>query len=490
MKNNKNNKRLLILAMFTIIILCIALAKKVFENDTFYTIKIGNLILDNGIDMLDHFSIHNILYIYPHWLYDVFIGIIYNLFGLTGIYISNIVLFIILMLLIYFINIKFNKNYLVSYIFILLCMFGLSFFVTARAQLVTYILFVIEFYALEKIYQDKKNLKIYSIVLILISLLICNIHCATWSFYFILYLPFIGEYICSLLFKSNNKLEINKNKNIKYLVIIMLLSVLCGFITPIGNTAFTYVFKLNQSNALNYVLEHHSLSLFKSPVALVMIIETLLIVLFTNTKIKLRDLFMILGLIFMSIISGRHVAFLLIIGTISMCRILSTFFNNNEEVNNNITNIICSKVFIIVLSICLCGVSSLIIYNNSKVNFIDEYEYPVDASNYILNNLDVKNIRLYNDYNYGSYLLLKDIPVFIDSRADLYTKAFSGLDYDILDDSRDIHTCKSNYLELLNKYEFTHIITYSNAMLAQNLHTNADYKLIYSDKYFVIFEVK
>ena len=44
----------------------------------------------------------------------------------------------------------------------------------------------------------------------------------------------------------------------------------------------------------------------------------------------------------------------------------------------------------------------------------------------MLQNLDVKNIKLFNEYNYGSYLLYKGIPVFIDSRADLYAPEFNG----------------------------------------------------------------
>ena len=37
-------------------------------------------------------------------------------------------------------------------------------------------------------------------------------------------------------------------------------------------------------------------------------------------------------------------------------------------------------------------------------------------------NINVDEMRIFNEYNFGSYLLLNDIPVFIDSRADLYTK--------------------------------------------------------------------
>lgn len=35
-------------------------------------------------------------------------------------------------------------------------------------------------------------------------------------------------------------------------------------------------------------------------------------------------------------------------------------------------------------------------------------------------------MKIYNEYNYGSYLLFRGIPVFVDSRADLYTPQFNG----------------------------------------------------------------
>lgn len=68
-----------ILAIFSIIILCIGISPIGLQNDTFYTVKIGEHILQNGIDMQDPFSWHeNLSYTYPHWLYDTIIYIIYN----------------------------------------------------------------------------------------------------------------------------------------------------------------------------------------------------------------------------------------------------------------------------------------------------------------------------------------------------------------------------------------------------------------------------
>ena len=130
-------KKFRILIISIIIILCIAFTTKTFQNDTFYTIKLGELILNNGIDMLDHFSIHTLAYTYPHWLYDVFIYIIYHFFSFTGIYISTIILFIILMLTVYFTNLKLYKKELsVVFISILSIMVMSNYATTCKLHIV------------------------------------------------------------------------------------------------------------------------------------------------------------------------------------------------------------------------------------------------------------------------------------------------------------------------------------------------------------------
>ena len=87
-------KKYLILSMIIIVILCICLTPIAFQNDTFYTIKIGELIFNNGIDMQDHFSLHSLPYTYPHWLYDFVIYLIYSISGFTSLYIFNIFCYI------------------------------------------------------------------------------------------------------------------------------------------------------------------------------------------------------------------------------------------------------------------------------------------------------------------------------------------------------------------------------------------------------------
>ena len=70
-----------IVAVICIAIMAFAVSPKTLQNDTYYTVKIGEHILNTKtVDMMDPFSWHQDLkYTYPHWLYDVMMNIIYQI---------------------------------------------------------------------------------------------------------------------------------------------------------------------------------------------------------------------------------------------------------------------------------------------------------------------------------------------------------------------------------------------------------------------------
>ena len=84
-------------------------------------------------------------------------------------------------------------------------------------------------------------------------------------------------------------------------------------------------------------------------------------------------------------------------------------------------------------------------------SYIDESTYPVQACDYILNNIDLGQARFYNEYNYGSYMLYRGIPVFIDSRADLYAPEFSGKQDDIFMDFIETSNISKFYEDTFEK---------------------------------------
>ena len=100
------------LACVCIFLFCASLAPKELQNDTFYTIKVGQFINENGIDNLteDPFSWHELPYTFPHWLYDLMMYKIYSFGGHFGIYLSTMIFYGIMGMLLYRLSLYKSKT--------------------------------------------------------------------------------------------------------------------------------------------------------------------------------------------------------------------------------------------------------------------------------------------------------------------------------------------------------------------------------------------
>lgn len=545
---DKNSIRFTIMAVILIAIFCFAISPVTLQNDTFYTIKIGEHILQNGIDMKDPFSWHeNLQYTYPHWLYDVVIYLVYSIGGQVGIYISTIVLSIALGLTMYLVNIKLTKNKLTSFVLTIGAMYLLRNYIAARAQLATFILFILTVYFIEMFLETKK--KRYVVGLIIIPIIIANVHLAVFPFYFVLYLPYIAEYMIYILshteiivvnakidrlnkkiLKTTNEDEIQKikdeinrleqknektinkkekinanpykikirgNNNVKALIIIMIICLFTGFLTPLGTTPYTYLIKTMQGSTTHNISEHLPLTLVNNLEFMCTLVLFIAILTFTDTKIRLSDLFMLGGLVLLTFYTRRQFSMFTLICVIILNRLINALLDKYDPEGCKKAIKKMTTITGMIVTICLVLTISVIQYK-PKMNdhFIDENSYPVGAATYILENLDIKNIKLYNEYNYGSYLIFRGIPVFIDSRADLYAPEFNGTKNedgkydgrDIFSDFLNISNIGTFYEGKFREYEITHLLMGKNTKLNLLISRDDNYKLLYSDKNFVIYE--
>ena len=541
-KVSKENIRFNTMAIILIAIFCFALSPVTLQNDTFYTIKIGEHIIQNGIDMKDPFSYHDLTYTYPHWLYDVGIYLAYNIGGQVGVYISTIVLSIILGVMMYLVNTKLTKNKLTPFILTIGAMYLLRNYLAARAQLATFILFLLTVYFIEMFLETKR--KRYAIGLIIIPIIIANVHVAVFPFYFILYLPYIVEYMIYILSNSSiivnnskitslqkkikkteneeeiqdlkNKIEkieerikvlqkrrkkanensykiiIKRNDNVKLLIIIMIICLFTGFLTPLGLTPYTYLVKTMQGTTTHNINEHLPLILVQNIEFMCVLILFIAILTFTDTKIRLSDLFMLGGLVLLTFYTRRQFSMFVLICTIILNRLLCSMINKYDP--EGCKKLIKRMTGILGMIITINLVLAISITNykpKMKDKFVDETSYPVMAADYILNNLDIENIKLYNEYNYGSYLLFRGIPVFIDSRADLYSPEFNE-GVDIFNDYLNLAGLSiDNVEEVLDKYGITHLIMYKDAKLRTFIKQDKEkYEQLYEDDHFCIYERK
>ncbi len=540
---DKNSIRFTIMAVILIAIFCFAISPVTLQNDTFYTIKIGEHILQNGIDMKDPFSWHeNLQYTYPHWLYDVVIYLVYSIGGQVGIYISTIVLSIALGLTMYLVNIKLTKNKLTSFVLTIGAMYLLRNYIAARAQLATFILFILTVYFIEMFLETKK--KRYAVGLIIIPIIIANVHLAVFPFYFVLYLPYIAEYMIYILSNTEiilvtakidrlnkkilkttkeeeiqkikdeiNRLEqknektINKkekinanpykikirgNNNVKALIIIMIICLFTGFLTPLGTTPYTYLIKTMQGTTTHNISEHLPLTLVDNLEFMCTLVLFIAILTFTDTKIRLSDLFMLGGLIFLTFYTRRQFSMFTLICVMILNRLINALLNKYDPEGCKKAIDKMTTITGMIVTICLVLTISVIQYKpKMKNHFIDENSYPVEAATYILENLDINNIKLYNEYNYGSYLIFRGIPVFIDSRADLYAPEFNP-GVEVFNDYMNLSGMNiDNVEEKLDEYGITHMLMYKKSKLRRFVEQNTEkYNLLYEDDNFCLFERK
>lgn len=485
----KNKKTFIIASIIMIIMLCAAFTVRTFQNDTYYTVKVGESILEHGIDMKDHFSWHELDYTYPHWLFDIIVFKLHEFGGLNALYITNILVFIVIGITFFLTNLKQHKSYFLSLLFSILAIIMLARFVTMRAQLITYLLFLIEIIFIEQFL--KKGKKSYIIGLFILCILIANLHAAVWPFYFILMLPYLFEYLVSLIKDklsnifnfniSNKRIIIERNKHTKTLFIVFLISIALGLLTPLKDIPYTYFIRTMQADTMEYIDEHKSLVLIENLFVMGYLGIMLIPLIFTKVKVKLGDIAMMAGLLFMSFLSIRHIALLAIIGMYYLCRLISNtgYINGKKPLDYNLP-----MYGIIIVTLTIAGTSAFVYNINYKEEFVNPNTYPVAMVNYMKNNLDMDKVRLYNEYDFGSYLIYNDIPVFIDSRSDLYTKSFNHKT-DIFNECMNI---TENYGRIFKKYEITHILIYKDTYLNQILAISSNYKLVHRTGRFMLYE--
>ena len=130
----------------------ISIVPKELQNDTFFTIANGRLILENGLQQEEQLVWHKDLnFSNPRWLFDILITIIYNKFDFNGIYIFVVIFAILEGLLYYTVLNKITKNKSLSFFFTIISMYELKIAFTARAQIISNLFLLIEFYCLENI---------------------------------------------------------------------------------------------------------------------------------------------------------------------------------------------------------------------------------------------------------------------------------------------------------------------------------------------------
>lgn len=470
MKKFKPNKYICYLYLLVPLIINAVLSYSANE-DIWYIMKYGEIILQKGFIHTDILSIHSGLHIViQQGFSNIIFYLIYKYLGNFGFFLLcelfvGLYLFIIYKICMLLSNKKVLLSVLIASISCTLLEIS---FITPRPQIFTYLNLLLVIYIMEVFYKNNNSKTIY--FLPLISLLQINLHASLWYYLFIFMLPYIVT-LC-----------INKNKKVNKLFIIMIIMFLVGFINPYTYENVFFPFTTFDPIINNYILELYPINIISSQPSIALIslyfyiilaIQLLIYIYHKKGKLELRHLFLFGGTTILAIANVRNIP-IFIIATLPL---LANYLKdmkwsiNDKYVNTKPTWIIMTTFILIVA----------LINPNRLESAVKK------GGDYLKENYDPNNIVVYTNLDYGSYIEYLGFHSYFDTRAEVFLKKANKKE-DIFLEAMSVEKYCLNYKDFIKKYKFTHMVVYKKTCLYYYLK-NDNVKIIFKDKEYVIFEL-
>ncbi len=473
----EKSKIIKIVNIFLVLFIILTLFSYVYDGDTYFHIKIGEKILKDGIFRIDSFSIHpELKYIAYAYLFDIITFIFYKTFGFIGITILKYIFLSIFTFITYKFLYYINKNKTFVYLLLLLISITLSSFFVIRPQVISFIFLILQIFIIQKWFDNKNSKVIF--LLPFTFLILSNLHAGVIIFHLGVTCIFFFSFLIDEKYKFNNFF---KNKYFYKYLIIILLCISFSLINPYFPDIIKY--------AVNTISDSYMMKIseWKSPICLsyigisIIIISCIVIKTFKKENVPIQYIIFVITMIIFSIKSSRFFPYLLI----SFFIYVSSRYNNYRITipifkNKNIYKFV--FCFFVIISLD-CSYSKI----KEKKNFIFEGINPIETVKYMKKNNIKTNI--YNEYNYGGFILFNDIKVFVDQRCDLYSNSFNNSD--ILKDTINIDSNSYNPLPIFKKYniEYAIINKNSNSYIIHMKDNLINYVPVFEEENFILLKI-
>lgn len=463
-----NNKKTL---SFVFLIICFCFFLLCFynkESDYFWHITAGEYMVKNGILKHDIFSwFMNGKYWMSHeWLFEVIISYLKNIFGTIHLLVYPFFSLVSLLLILFFTN---KKEYMKNTIFSLCWIVGLFIilygFIHVRPHLFSFSFLALTIYFNYSLYKNEDSKLIYFMPLL--TLIWSNFHGGSSNLSYLFSFLFMFSGLFKFNFSKIESSKLSKKQYIKYLIISLLcMIVIC--INPHGIKMFFYPYlnmmdKLMVSNISEW--QPTVLSNLSHYVYYLLVVVIVFIMLFSNKKIKFIDLLLLGVSVFLGLKSIRFWPYTYII----MSYVIFYYIPKRKDDKGTVS-------LILLLGCLLLG---MFIGNFNKIDLDKKV-----ISNEIISVIKKeKPKRLYNMYDYGGELVYNDILVFIDGRADLYSK-YNYEDY------LNISNLEEDYVKLIDKYNFDYFLVDKRYPIFTYLKYSDEYEVIIKNKNVYLYKKK
>jgi hypothetical protein len=468
MKKIKNNKLFISLIIFSISLCLFLVCFFRVDSDYLWHISAGEYMFKNGILKQDVFSwyTYSKYWMSHEWLFEIIIYLLKIIFGKVHVLIYSFITSISLLLILICTNKKnFLKNILVTFIYLFFFFLFLVNYLQCRPHMISFSLFALSVYLIYDLKNNEESKKIY--FLPIISIIWANVHGGSSNMPYLLCLIVIISGLFKFKFKKIEAFRLSKLQIKKYLI-IMLLCMISVCINIHGVKMFIYPYQ-NMANTLmiNNISEWSSttLSSLLHYEYFIFLLILILILLFSDKKIEFID-FILFG--FVTYLGLKSVRFW-VFTYIMMSYIIFNYVKEKRLDKGTI------------LSINFISIMLLVIFFSNLKSTLN-VNYNINLSNKFITIIKNENPkRLFNIYDFGGELIYNNISVFIDGRADLYS------DYNYKD-YLDITRLNSNYIKLINKYDFDYFLVNTSNTINSYLKCSSDYKVIYKEKDIIFYK--
>jgi len=264
----------------------------------------------------------------------------------------------------------------------------------------------------------------------------------------------------------------------KKLAWVCTLSLAALFVNPWGYGLVLYPFNLafQQTANIAHISEWQSLDFHsvRGKFVFVMAASTIVLGLARRTRWRLWEVFFVIVGFYSAMTYSRFMFLAAIVVTPFLARELNFLAPYRERGDKPLLNA--------ALLAGLAAIAIMIFPSQAQLEEGTRRFYPAKALSFV--EKLPPNERMFNDYLWGGYLIwnARHIPVFVDSRVDIFE--YAGVFQDYLTAKRG-----AGSLEVLDKYHIRYVLhTKQNEPLAYLLMHNSGWKVVYEDEVAVLLE--
>lgn len=452
--------------------------RETLDPDLWWHLKTGEYILANGIPKQDVFSytVPNHPWITHEWLSEVIMWQIFQVGQLPGLILFFAGLTALTYWLVY-LSCR-GQPYLAAFVTLLAAITSAIVW-GARPQMFNLLLTAV-FVLIVHHYKKQPSRKRLLWWLVPLTAVWANLH-SGYLLGVVLLACYVGGAAIDRLAQSKNE-NLLTWEQIRYLAIMTGLGFLAAALNPNSIELWIYPFFTLGSGAMQaYIQEWHSpnfhVAIFWPFAAMIALGVTSWIM--SDTKPSWTDGLLFLGTSAAGFLSARHIPFFAIVSA----PILAKYFWQRAS-THNIDHLLNSSGqkeqnrlltflnYLVFGSACLAA----FFWTNEKISVNEQAiadQFPVAAVDY-LTAQGLADMPGYNSYNWGGYLIWRQIPVFVDGRADVYGDAF-------LTFYRQAFDAQRNWAEPLEEFNVAYVLMENGSPLNTVLEASPEWEHVYHD---------